>query len=239
MNCIRILSLLFSFFTANLFAQHLVVGTIDADPPFEFQDETNNLSGFDIDVMHELCKRTGSECTFKIFKFYQLFGALERGEIDLAIAAIIITPERRKQLLFSLPYKDNNQQFLTLSASNLRDSSQLNGKKIGIYKGAPEETFVYNRFKGNVNIKLYDNVDDLVDALRMKQVDAIVLEYDRALFWLSTTNDLKLLGRKFCAGDGYGIAARLGRESLIQQINSALERMENDGTYLYIYDLYF
>lgn len=239
MNGIRILFLFSSFFAANVFGQQLVVGTINSDPPFEFQDESNNLSGFDIDIMHELCKRTGNECAFKTFKFHQLFEALEQGEIDLAIAAIVITPERRKQLLFSLPYKGNHQQFFTLSSSDLKDPAQLRDKTIGIYKGAPEEEFVSTLFNKHINIKLYESVNDLLDALKSKQVDAIVLEYHRARYWLSSTSGFKLLGHEFRAGEGYGIAARLGSEHLIQQINSELERMESDGTYLHIYDLYF
>lgn len=239
MNYTRFFPLVFSFFTATVFAQNLVIGTINDDPPFEYQDETKNLSGFDIDVMHELCKKTGNECTFKTLNFHQLFESLERKEIDLAIAAIVITPERKKQLLFSIPYKRNDQQFITLASSTLKDSSQLRGKRVGIYKGAPEDAYVYSRFKGDINIKLYSDVDDLLSALKMKQVDAVVLEYHRAKYWLSVTNDFKSLGRQFEAGEGYGIAARLGSGNLIQQINSALERMENDGTYLHIYELYF
>jgi ABC-type amino acid transport substrate-binding protein len=227
------------FLTFNTYAQNLIIGTLSNDPPFEYKEEPHTFSGFDIDIMGKLCKRMGSQCTFKTFNFHQLFGALDKGEIDLAIAAIIITPERQKHFLFSLPYKFNNQQFVTLAHSKLKSPSQLLNKKIGIYKGAPEETAVYNKFNGHVQIKLYENVNELVYALKKKKVDAIVLEYSRAVYWLSNTKDFKLLGRPFRAGEGYGIAAKLGRKQLIQQINLTLKKMEQDGTYLQIYQRYF
>ncbi|MCL9684403.1 transporter substrate-binding domain-containing protein [Legionella sp. EUR-108] len=239
MRSVYILYLFFCLLTANAHAQNLVIGTLSNDPPFEFKEAPHTFSGFDIDIMNEICKKMERQCTFKTFNFHKLFGALNEGKIDLAIAAIIITPERKRHFLFSLPYKFNYQQFITLAHSSLQHSSQLRGKRIGIYKGSPEQSAVYNKFKGHVEIKLYDHVDELVFALKNKKVDAIVLEYPRAMYWLSNTKDFKLLGHQFRAGEGYGIVAKLGKEHLIQQVNQALERMEKDGSYLQIYQLYF
>jgi len=224
-------------FKAN--ANDLRIGTISAAPPFEFQDEQKNFSGFDIDIMNEICKRIGSKCTFKAFKFHELFGALNNNEIDLAIASIIITPERRKHFLFSLPYKFNNQQFVTLANSKLQRTSELSGMSIGIYKDSPEQASVYKKYNGNINIKLYEDVTHLLDALNNNQVDAVVLEDSRAQYWISNSHRFKLLGRPFRAGEGYGIAAKLGKEQLMGTINAALEKMESDNTYLKIYRLYF
>lgn len=235
-----LIGLFFFSLTFNAYANNLLIGTISAAPPFEFQDAEKNFSGFDIDIMYEICRRIGSKCTFKAFKFHDLFGALNNNEIDLAIASIIITPERKKHFLFSLPYKFNNQQFVTLANSKFQNTSELTGKRIGIYKDSPEEANVYKKFNGNINIKLYEDVTHLLDALNNNQVDAVVLEDSRAQYWISnSSHSFKLLGRPFRAGEGYGIAAKLGQEQLMGNINAALEKMESDNTYLKIYRLYF
>lgn len=239
MKLMNILLLLFCFLTFNTYAQNLLVGTLANDPPFEYKDGLNNLSGFDIDLMNGICKTAGLSCTFKTMDFHTLFGALDKGEIDLAIAAIVITPERKEHFLFSLPYKFNNQQFVTLKSYNLESASQLYGKRIGIYRDSPEELTVYKRFQGNVQIKLYDNVNDMVYALKHKKVDAIVLEYHRAIYWISGINDFEMLSDRFRSGEGYGIVAKLGNDALIQKVNQALEQMEIDGSYLRIYQCYF
>ena len=235
----HIVPLFFCLLSFNICAKNLTIGTLSNDPPFEYQNGPANLSGFDIDIMNRLCKLTKNTCTFKIYNFHKLFGAIENGEIDLAIAAIIITPERKKHLLFSLPYKFNYQQFVILADSPLNNPSQLRGKTVGVYATSPEVKTIHDLFEGQIHLKMYEHVDELVYALKKKRVAAIVLEYPRAMYWLSNTKDFKLLGRQFRAGQGYGIIAKLGQTLLIEQINRALEQMEQDDSYLNIYRQYF
>ncbi|HAT9593342.1 TPA: transporter substrate-binding domain-containing protein, partial [Legionella pneumophila subsp. pneumophila] len=49
----------------------------------------------------------------------------------------------------------------------------------------------------------------------------------------------KLLGDSFPFGVGFGVVARLDQAELIEKINQALIEIENDGTYLKIYNLFF
>jgi len=232
--------LVFFFLSCTAYAtQNLVIGTIPNAPPFEFLNEVNNLSGFDPDIMNALCNIMGRKCTFKLYSFHKLFAALDDGQIDLAIAAIMITPEREKRFLFSLPYKFTIHQYVTLADSKLTAVAQLKGKIIGIYKSSPEEELISKQFKGKVKVKSYYHVNQMIDALKRKKVDAIMLEYHRAVYWLSNTPNFKLIGGTFTTGEGYGIAARKGRKQLIQDINNAITHIENDGTYLKIYQLYF
>ncbi|HAT9113156.1 TPA: transporter substrate-binding domain-containing protein, partial [Legionella pneumophila subsp. pneumophila] len=53
------------------------------------------------------------------------------------------------------------------------------------------------------------------------------------------TPDCKLLGDSFPFGIGFGVVARLDQAELIEKINQALIEIENDGTYLKIYNLFF
>ena len=227
------------FFTHSIHAQQLAIGTISDDPPFEYLAGKNKIAGFDIDIMTTICQRIGSQCTFKMYDFHKLFEILNKGEVDLTIAAIIITPQRRQKVLFSLPYKSNNQQLIVLGNSAFHSPTELMGKKVGVYKTSPDEAAIYRKFSGKVQLKTYEHVNDMIYALKHKQVEAIVLEYPRAIYWVSAMKSFRLLGERFPVGEGYGIAAKLGRDDLIKKINQALESMEDDGTYLQIYQRYF
>lgn len=231
--------LFFLIFNAVAYPRTLNIGTLSHDPPFSFEEISGTLSGFDIDLMHEICRRIQTQCNFKTLNFHNIFSALNSGEIDLAIAAIIITPERRKQFLFSLPYKFNNLQYLTLAKSSIQKQTELTGKNVGVYVGSPEIATIIKQFNGNITLKPYNHVIELVNALENKQVDAIVIEHSRAIYWLANTNNFKKLGHTFRAGEGYGIAAKLGSNNLVDKINKALIEIEKDGTYLQIYQEYF
>lgn len=238
MNYVRYL-VFCCFSVITVAANSLVIGTISNAPPFEFLNGKNNLTGFDIDLMNALCKRIKKECSYKTYDFHKLFSLLNTGQIDLAIAGIMITPAREKQFLFSMPYKLEAYQYLTLSSTPLTAISQLPGKTIGIYDSSPDKAVVAKQFKDNINIKLYKHVEQMVSALQEKQVDVIMLESHRAAYWFANASNLKSLGEPFQAGREYGIAARQGNLQLIQEINQALQQIENDGTYVKIYKQYF
>lgn len=239
MNYLGYILLMCSFSFTAFASDKLVIGTLSNAPPFEFRNEAHNLSGFDIDLITDICKRIKKECVFKLYNFHKLFNALHKGEIDLAIAAIMITPERKKEVLFSFPYKLIMHQYLTLASSKVDTVAQLRNKIIGIYGTSPEEDVIDAQFKGDIKIKTYEHVNQMIDALQKNNVEAVLLEYHRAIYWLSNTQGFKLLGRPFQSGEGYGIAAKLGRTDLIQQVNEALMHIEKDGTYLRLYKTYF
>ncbi|PJE14418.1 MAG: ABC transporter substrate-binding protein, partial [Legionella sp.] len=69
---------------------------VSYDPPFTIRADKDHYFGFDIELMSSLCTEMKTQCQFKPMPFNQLFTQLNKGTIDLAIAAIIITDERQK-----------------------------------------------------------------------------------------------------------------------------------------------
>jgi ABC-type amino acid transport substrate-binding protein len=226
-------------FNINVYSKPLIIGTEAYAPPFEVRTVKGKFFGFDIDIMSAICKQINEECTFKSYNFYRLPEALQTGEIDLAIAAIIITPERERNFQFSLPYKINFQQLMVLKSSNYDSPSELAGKKIGVFTGSPDFEFISDKFEGTAEIKSYANVNELILALKEKKVDAIVLSISQGAYWISNYPEVKHIGRPFRVGEGYGIAAKLGKTQLINRINRALENIEKNGVYLEIYRTYY
>jgi ABC-type amino acid transport substrate-binding protein len=233
--------LVFTLFclVGNSFAKPLIIGTIPYAPPFEVKNKDNTFFGFEIDMMRAICLEMKTDCIFKVHAFNELFSALNSKTIDLAIASIIISPERRQQVLFSLPYLINYHQFVTLMNSPIHNISQLEGKRVGIYQGSPEIGYVRKKFNGKINIVLYKDVNALLTALKAHAVEAIVLEVERAAYWKIESQELSLLGSPFRLGDGYGIAAKLGNGLLIQRVNQALRTIESNGVYLSLYKHYY
>jgi ABC-type amino acid transport substrate-binding protein len=228
-----------AFFLPSLHAVPLTVGTIAYNPPFETMVSDNRSQeffGFDISIIKELCKRMKRECQFKRVLFHEIPNLINSGEIDLAIGAIIITPERRMDFLFSLPYKESTLQYMVLKNTDIPDIKTLQGKTLGIYRGSPSEAFVLKQFNDNVRLKSFENSMDLIYALDKKQVAAIITNRPQADYWIANNQNMyQLLGPEFPIGEGYGIVAKLGRTELMNTINKTLVTMEKDGTYLNLY----
>ena len=97
----------------------LRVGTEPSFAPFEFQKEgSKEFTGFDIDLVRAVGKQMGYKVEVQNMGFDALIPALSAGNIDVAIAGMSITDERKKVVEFSDPYytsgliimvnKDNN-----------------------------------------------------------------------------------------------------------------------------------
>ena len=97
----------------------LRVATEPTFAPFEFQEEgSDKLSGFDMDLIRAIGAKMGYKVEIANMGFDALIPALNTGNIDVAIAGMSITDERKQAVGMSDPYytsglivmvqKDNN-----------------------------------------------------------------------------------------------------------------------------------
>ena len=91
--------------------------------PFVLPDRTPP-AGFSVDLWSELAQRMGVEFEWRVVPPQELLPAVQRGEADVAIAAIVLTPEREALVDFSHPYFDSGLQILVRggSESEFRDT---------------------------------------------------------------------------------------------------------------------
>lgn len=236
----RWLFVLFLFIPSAINANSLTVGTISFYPPFEIaSDEQGQFSGFDVSIMSAICKRTRHRCQYKGMEFKDFFSALQQGEIDLAIGAISITPERQQKYLFSLPYYPSNMIFMALANSPYERHADISGVTIGLLSGDETEAVLKAQKLDAFHLKRYDLVRKMLQDLIDKKIDLVFTDAASAEYWVSnSTNQFKTIGHKINTGQGYGIMTLKKNSHLMQEINQALLALENDGTYLKIYSTF-
>lgn len=224
-----------------VFAEKLVIGTRSFTPPFEITtDNKHNLTGFDIDLMMNICQRIDAECSFKQLEFPELFSQTLSNKIDLAISAITITEERKKSHLFSLPYFQSSSQFMANVASPINTLEDIRGKSVGIEQGTIGKDLIKTRFPdSSVTIIEFASSQDLILGLTDEKVDVILVAADSAQYWAANNKLLKLVDMPMPDGYGYGIMANLKSTALIEKINRALIGIQNDGNYQVLYKRYF
>ncbi len=237
----RLLFLMLWFALSLSYAQNLTIGTTSQNPPFNsLADQKDHFYGFDIDIMGEICNRIQARCQFIPLLFNSLFTQLSTENIDLAIAAIVITPYRQQEFLFSLPYLESRGQFITLQQSNINTLENIPNKKIGTRLGTPFKELAFSLYKNSVTLVDVLDIADLMDSLNNKTIDVALMDAEAAKNWvMNNSNVYKLIGAPIPVGGGYGIMANPNQGALISQINQALLHMEDDGTYLKIYTRYF
>ncbi|MFS8513529.1 MAG: transporter substrate-binding domain-containing protein, partial [Planifilum fulgidum] len=75
----------------------LRVGTDAAYPPFEKQEGSGEITGFDIDVIKAIAEAEGLKVQVEHTGWDGLFEAVDSGKVDAGISAITITKKRKKK----------------------------------------------------------------------------------------------------------------------------------------------
>ncbi|MFK7739414.1 MAG: transporter substrate-binding domain-containing protein [Planctomycetota bacterium] len=73
-------------------------------PPFIVKDGDGGYSGLSIDLWNMVAQKLNLRATFVEHDLQGMLTAAERGDVDLALAAVTVTPEREKRMDFSHPF---------------------------------------------------------------------------------------------------------------------------------------
>ncbi|NBX05274.1 MAG: amino acid ABC transporter substrate-binding protein, partial [Betaproteobacteria bacterium] len=108
-----------------------VVGANVGNVPWEFQDASGKIVGFEIDLVNEVAKRAGKTVQIDNIPFNGLFPAVQSGRIQIAVSSITITAKRLESLAFAQPYYDSDQSLSVLKTTKIDKLEDLAGKTVG------------------------------------------------------------------------------------------------------------
>jgi len=109
-----------------------VVGANVGNVPWEFQDASGKIVGFEIDLVNEVAKRAGKTVQIDNIPFNGLFPAVQSGRIQIAVSSITITAKRLESLAFAQPYYDSDQSLSVLKTTKIEKLEDLAGKTVGV-----------------------------------------------------------------------------------------------------------
>jgi His/Glu/Gln/Arg/opine family amino acid ABC transporter permease subunit len=216
------------------------VGTEGTYPPFTFRDpKTNQLTGFDIEVMKAVGKQAGWDVQFVEAPFDSLFPALDSKRIDVVANQVTINPERKARYLFSTPYTYSHGVIVTASdTEDITTLADLKGRKTA---QTASSNWAEVARKAGADVKYVQDFGPGVELLIQGRVDAIVNDNIAVLDYLATsgTDEVKIAGN---AGDEVleqALAFRQGDPDLREGADKALAALAEDGTLAKISDKYF
>ena len=236
---IRFIGFVLLIHTTLIEATPLTVGIVSYDPPFTMRADKDHYFGFDIELMTSLCTEMKTQCQFKPMPFNQLFTQLNKGTIDLAIAAIIITNERQQQFSFSLPYLISKARFMTTHKNSITTVGDLTKKNVGAIEGSIFKDRITQNLPGT-SITEYSTTEQLISALNKNEVDGVLMDDFSADYWITNNQQsFKGIGEPLLIGTGYGIMAKNNSIKLINRVNKSLKKLVNSNIYLSLYKKYF
>lgn len=206
----------------------MVVGTAADYPPFEYYNKDYQVDGFDIALINEVAQKLGVKAEVIDIAFDGLGDALALGQIDVAIAAISITPEREEYVDFSQVYFVSEDAFVAKKGANLppiNTVKDLATLRVGVQKGSIfenwlEDQLVTTGLMPETNLFLYGNIDQGYTDLQDDRVDMLVMDKPAAELALNEGNfEIAASGLH---RELYGVAMAKGQQNLRTKINQAL-----------------
>ncbi|MGE5105302.1 MAG: transporter substrate-binding domain-containing protein, partial [Betaproteobacteria bacterium] len=115
----------------------LVVGSKADYRPFGFLDPSGKIIGFEPDLAADVAKRLGVKLELIPVVASNRIQFLQQGKIDLMIATMSDTPERRKIVDIVDPdYYASGTNVMAKKSENLKSWEQLKGKKVCLIQGS-------------------------------------------------------------------------------------------------------
>ncbi|MGC0836303.1 glutamine ABC transporter substrate-binding protein GlnH [Pantoea agglomerans] len=217
----------------------LVVATDTAFVPFEFK-QGDKYVGFDVDLWDAIAKELKLDYTLKPMDFSGIIPALQTRNVDLALAGITITEERKKAIEFSDGYYKSGLQVMVRNNENdIKGISDLNGKVVAVKSGTGSVEYAKANIKSK-DLRQFPNIDSAYMELGTKRADAVLHDTPNILYFIHTAGK----GRFKAVGDSieaqqYGIAFPKGSDDLREKVNGALKTLKENGTYNTLYKKWF
>lgn len=221
----------------------IVLGVSPDYPPYEFLTTENGnkkVVGADIYLAEQVAKKLGVQVEIQQMAFDSLIAALNANKVDMVISGVNPTEERKKAVDFSDVYYTSKGIFVVNKDSEeIKSVADLKNKKIGVQKGSTYETYAKEQLKmDDKNIQALTDVPSLLQDLKNKKIDVVLIPDDVAKIAMNKYTDIKISA--FTAENdpeatGMAIAFKKGKDNsnkeLLEQVNAVIKEIQAQKTF--------
>ncbi|MBF0707304.1 transporter substrate-binding domain-containing protein [Alkalihalobacillus hwajinpoensis] len=202
-------------------------------PTSYHEQETNDLTGFDVEIVKELANRLDLEVEFVEMGFDGMLTAVQTGKVDMAANDIGITEERKEKFALSTPYKHSYGTAIVRAddLSGIESIDDLEGKKAA---GAATTNFMKLAKEKGAEEVIYDNAtnEQYLRDVDNGRTDVILNDVYLQRLALAAFPELDLTIHpdiQYMPSEG-GLLMNKENEKLITEVNEVIEEMLEDGT---------
>lgn len=216
----------------------ITVGTEGTYAPFTFHDDSDQLTGYDVEVMNEVAKRMGVEVEYSETQWDSMFEGLNSSRFDVIANQVGVNEERLKEYDFSDPYtvsgavvvvpEDNTEvtSFDDLEGMNSAQSLTSNFAEVAESYGAE-----------------LTSVEGLAQAIELIKNGRAEVTVNDKLAILDFQQQQPNAGIKIAAEESdvseSAFMFRKENEELVEEFNKHLAEMKEDGTLAEISEEWF
>lgn len=210
---------------------YLLIGTSADYPPYETHimvDGKDEIVGLDIEIAKEIAKSLGVELKIEDMNFDALLLSLATGKIDMVLAAMSATEERKEKVDFSMVYYNPKQTIIIRKedAGTLNSLEAFEGKTVGVQKGTIQEEFADQNMPKAEKIALA-KIPNLILEVKTGKSDAVVLEEPVANAYISQNPELTMANIEVAinSDEGSSVALKKGDAELLKVVDETIKKL--------------
>jgi polar amino acid transport system substrate-binding protein len=206
-----------------------------AFPPYFEDNDPKNGRGFESALAYAVAQKLGyakSDVKWTTEPFNSSYAPGPK-KFDFDVNQISITPARAKRVDFTKPYFTAPQALVALKSADAAKASSIAdvaNAKLGVQIGTTSLDAVQQVVKPSSQPKVFNDSNDVVTALKQKQVDAVVVDLPTAFFLTAAqVPSAKIVGQfNAPGGDQWGALLQKG-SPLTQCVSKAIDDLREGG----------
>jgi len=213
-------------------AGKIVVATEAGYAPFEMKNETNDIIGFDPDIMQYIADDIGVDIEWQDIGWAVIFTGLAAGQYDCVISAVTITEEREETMDFTRWYYKSAQAVM-VSMTNPKQITNIDDINSTDVIVAFQESTTSNWYVEDNNIvaeqQSFATITLAVQAVKSGAADVVIGDYATLLFSKNADPTSFAIIDTFSPED-FGIACQEGAVALRDRITLVLNELLGNDT---------
>jgi ABC-type amino acid transport substrate-binding protein len=171
----------------------LTMGTNAEFPPYEYY-EGDAVVGIDAEIAAAIADQLGMKLKIEDMEFDGIIAAVQSGKIDMGMAGMTVTDERKQSVNFSNSYATGVQVIIVREGSAITSADDLakegNNYTIGVQTGTTGDIYATSDFgdKGLATIEEYNKGADAVQALISGKIDCVIIDNEPAKAFVAANN---------------------------------------------------
>lgn len=211
----------------------LVVGTSGEQPPLSAKTKDGKIIGLDADLSKFMAAAIGVELKMVDMPFPELLPALEKGELDMILSGMTITPKRNLKVAFVGPYYISGKGILTKTQTiaSLKDANEMNRPTftLAALKDSTSQLFV-EKLLPNAKLVTTKSLDEAVNLVVNDKVDGLIADYPTCAVAAFRHKDKGLVaGAERFTFEPMGIALPGNDPLLVNLVENFLNMVQGSG----------
>ena len=212
----------------------LVIGTEDKNEPMNFTDSDGSPAGFDVELIYRFAAAFNMSVELKVMPYLDLFTAVEKEAVDLAIASMDKIDGENRAILFSEDYIDCPAAILTRknlyrpagNHTSLKTPQELAGNYAAILAGSKYAAECKDLLP-NTKFVLADSRESACSLLISNKIDSMLMEEPLARSCTAMYPGIQIAS--VIKREAYSFAMPQG-SPLYRAINRVITELRENGT---------